>query len=218
MDIYASLSMCRKLVSYTCRKQASYKSAGKFPTKCDYGLNFSRIFCFTCNVQETSFLQKCRKFSYKMFSWYKFERYCHYIEHVGNFPTKCRKISYRWILEQENFLHTSVKCCISAGKFPTHTVKIWIFLSSAGTWFLHFNLQIKVHLATDYHFLFLLEHVVYGYMIYYQSRFESCQCSLTGLNPVNAVWQVWPLALTYKPGMYDCTSSSYKLHSHVLCG
>ena len=33
---------------------------------------------------------------------------------------------------QENFLHTSVKCCTSAGKFPTHTVKIWIFLSSAG--------------------------------------------------------------------------------------
>ena len=30
--------------------------AGKFPTKCDCGLNFSRIFCFTCNVQETSFL------------------------------------------------------------------------------------------------------------------------------------------------------------------
>ena len=26
MDIYASLSMCRKLVSYTCRKLASYKS------------------------------------------------------------------------------------------------------------------------------------------------------------------------------------------------
>ena len=51
---------------------------------------------------------------------------------VGNFPTKCRKISYRWILAQENFLHTSVKCYTSAGKFPTHTVQIWIFLSSAG--------------------------------------------------------------------------------------
>ena len=33
---------------------------------------------------------------------------------------------------QENFLHTSVKCCTSAGKSPAHTVKIWIFLSSAG--------------------------------------------------------------------------------------
>ena len=33
---------------------------------------------------------------------------------------------------QENFLHTSVRCCTSAGKFPAHTVKIWIFLSSAG--------------------------------------------------------------------------------------
>ena len=51
---------------------------------------------------------------------------------VGNFPTKCRKISYRWILVQENFLHTSVKCCTSAGKFPAYTVKIWIFLLSAG--------------------------------------------------------------------------------------
>lgn len=121
--------MCRKLVSYTCRKLASYKSAGKFPTKCDYGLNFSRIFCFTCNVQETSFLQKCRKFSYKMFSWYKFWTL---LSLFWNFPTKCRKISYRWILVQENFLHTSVKCCTSAGKFPAHTVKIWIFLSSAG--------------------------------------------------------------------------------------
>ena len=59
MNIYASLSMCRKLVSYTCRRHTFYKSAGRFPTKCDYGLNFSRIFCFTCNVQETSFLQKC---------------------------------------------------------------------------------------------------------------------------------------------------------------
>ena len=108
MGIYASLSICRKLVSYMCRKLASYKSAGKFPTKCDCWLNFSRIFCFTCNVQETSFLQKCRKFSYKMLSWYKFGYYCLYFEHVweiflqnaGKFPThkckmlhKCRKIS-----------------------------------------------------------------------------------------------------------------------------
>ena len=38
MDIYASLSMCRKLVSYTCWKLASYKSAGKFPTKCFLGI------------------------------------------------------------------------------------------------------------------------------------------------------------------------------------
>ena len=39
------------------------------------------------------------------------------------------KFSYKM---QENFLHTSVKCCTSAGKFPAHTVKICIFLSSAG--------------------------------------------------------------------------------------
>ena len=57
MDIYASLSMCKVYVSYTCRKLASYKSAGKLPTECDFGLNFSQIFYFTCNVQETSFLQ-----------------------------------------------------------------------------------------------------------------------------------------------------------------
>ena len=64
---------------------------------------------------------------------------------AGNFPTKCflgtnlnttvfilnmcRKFSYKM---QENFLHTSVKCCTSAGKFPAHTVKLWIFLSRAG--------------------------------------------------------------------------------------
>ena len=42
---------------------------------------------------------------------------------------KCRKFSYKM---PENFLHTSVKCCTSAGKFPAHTVKIWIFSSSAG--------------------------------------------------------------------------------------
>ena len=64
---------------------------------------------------------------------------------AGNFPTKCflgtnlnatvsilnmcRKFSYKM---QKNFLHTSVKCCTNAGKFPAHTVKIWIFLSSAG--------------------------------------------------------------------------------------
>ena len=96
--------MCRKLVSYTCWKLASYKSAGKFPTKCDFGLNFSRIFCFTCNVQETSFLQKCWKM----------------------------QEDFLQVNTSENFLHTSVKCCTSAGKFPAHTVKIWIFLSSTG--------------------------------------------------------------------------------------
>ena len=85
-----SLSMCRKLVSYTCRKHTSYKSAGKFPTKCFLGTNLNAT---------VSILNMCRKFSYKI---------------------------------QENFLHTSVKCCTSAGKFPAHTVKIWIFLSSAG--------------------------------------------------------------------------------------
>ena len=103
MDIYASLSMCRKLVSYTSQKLASYRSAGKSPTKCDCWLNFSRIFCFTCNVQETSFLQKCRKFSYKMLWWYKFEHYCLYFEHV-----------------QEIFLHMRT----SAGKFSTHKCKM----------------------------------------------------------------------------------------------
>ena len=94
--------MCRKLVFYTCRKLASYKSAGKFPTKCDHGLNFSRIFL-------------CRKLvSYKS---------------AGNFPTKCflgtnlnatvsiLKFSYKM---QENFLQVNT----SAGKFPTHKCKM----------------------------------------------------------------------------------------------
>ena len=125
MDIYASLSMCRKLVSYTCWKLASYKSAGKFPTKCDCWLNFSWIFCFTCNVQETSFLQKCRKFSYKMFL-------CTNLNTTVSILNMCRKFSHKM---PENFLHTSVKCCTSAGKFPAHTLKIWIFLSSAGNMF-----------------------------------------------------------------------------------
>ena len=31
MNIYTTLSMCRKVVSYMCRKLASYKSAGNFP-------------------------------------------------------------------------------------------------------------------------------------------------------------------------------------------
>ena len=106
MDIYVSLSMCRKLVSYTCRKLASYKSAGKFPTKCDCGLIL--VGHFASHV-------KCRKLaSYKS---------------AGNFPTKyflgrnlnssvsilnvCKKFSYKM---QENFLHMST----SAGKFPTN--------------------------------------------------------------------------------------------------
>ena len=70
MDIYASLSMCKMYVSYTCRKLASYKSAGKLPTECDFGLNFSQIFYVMCRK-----LASC-----KMLSWYKFEHYCLYFE------------------------------------------------------------------------------------------------------------------------------------------
>ena len=111
--------MCRKLVSYTCRKHTSYRSAGKFPSNVIMGLILVRY--FASHVM-------CRKLvSYKS---------------AGNFPTKCflgtnlnatvsilnmcRKFSYKM---QENFC---AKCCTSAGKFSAHTVKIWIFLSSAG--------------------------------------------------------------------------------------
>ena len=41
----AHFLMCRKLVSGTCRKLASYKSAGKFPTKHNRGLSSG---CFCC--------------------------------------------------------------------------------------------------------------------------------------------------------------------------
>ena len=81
------------------------------------------LFCFTCNVQEMCFLQKCQKFSCKMFSQYK----------NLNVPsslwmcartclTKCRKLSYTYVF---SMLH-------NAGKFLTHTVKIYSFLSNAG--------------------------------------------------------------------------------------
>ena len=33
----------------------------KFPMKCTCGVTISRLFCFTCNVQEACFLQKCRE-------------------------------------------------------------------------------------------------------------------------------------------------------------
>ena len=84
-----------------------------------------------------------------MFPSYKFEHYCLYFEHV-----------------QEIFLQ-------NAGKFPTHECQMltqvqenYILYKSAvscqvqETWFLHFNLWTQVHLASDFHFLFLLEHDV----------------------------------------------------------
>ena len=52
-----------------------------------------------------------------------------FLVQILNATVSILKFSYKM---QENFLHTSVKCCTSAGKFPAHTVKIWIFLSSAG--------------------------------------------------------------------------------------
>ena len=55
---------------------------------------------------------------------------------------------------QENFLHTSVKCCTSAGKFPAHTLKIWIFLSSAGNMFP--TLQLPNTGALSHWFSFLI--------------------------------------------------------------
>ena len=84
-----------------------------------------------------------------------------------NFPTKCfpttnlnctsfivnicRKTSYIGVqnvaLVQEYLLHilynSGVSCQVQE------------------TLFLHFNLQIQVHLASDFHFLFLLEHVLF---------------------------------------------------------
>ena len=100
-----SLSMCRKLVSYTCRKLASYKRAGMFPTKCDYGLNFSRIFCFTCNVQETSFLQSAGNFQNV------------FLVQILNATVSILKFSYKM---QENFQLVNT----SAGKFPAHKCKM----------------------------------------------------------------------------------------------
>ena len=122
MNIYASLSMCRKLVSTHAGNILPTKAQESFLQNVTMGLILVRY--FASHVM-------CRKLvSYKS---------------AGNFPTKCflgtnlnatvsilnmcRKFSYKM---QENFLHTSVKCCTSAGKFPAHTVKIWIFLSSAG--------------------------------------------------------------------------------------
>ena len=52
-----------------------------------------------------------------------------FLVQILNTTVSILKFSYKM---QENFLHTSVKLCTSAGKFPAHTVKIWIFLSSAG--------------------------------------------------------------------------------------
>ena len=67
---------------------------------------------------------------------------------------------------QENFLHMSTsagkfpthKCKMLHKNFPAHTVKI---CQVQETCFLHFNFQIQVHLATDFHFFFLSEHVCY---------------------------------------------------------
>ena len=52
----AHFLMCRKLVSGTCRKLASYKSAGKFPTKHNRGLSSG---CFCC-LQSTFNVYVCR--------------------------------------------------------------------------------------------------------------------------------------------------------------
>ena len=63
IDIYASLLMCwkhvSKHVSCTCLKHACFLQMCrlKFPTKCYCRLTFSRLFCFTCNVQEAYLLQ-----------------------------------------------------------------------------------------------------------------------------------------------------------------
>ena len=122
--------------------------------------HFYGYLCLTFNMQETSFLQKCRKFSYKLLSWYKFET-------TVSILNMCRKFSYKM---QENFLHMSA----SAGKFPTdkckmlHKCRKISCTYSKNLDFLvkcrkhvsyTFNFQIRVHLATDFHFLFLLEHV-----------------------------------------------------------
>ena len=52
----AHFLMCRKLVSGTCRKLASYKSAGKFPTKHNCGLSSGCFCCFTIRCAGTCFL------------------------------------------------------------------------------------------------------------------------------------------------------------------
>ena len=69
-----------------CRKLASYKSAGNFPTNCFLGINLNTT---------VSILNMCRKFSYKMQ-----ENFLHMSASAGKFPThkckmlhKCRKIS-----------------------------------------------------------------------------------------------------------------------------
>ena len=85
------------------RKHASHKSARKFPTKCTHELAL-----YVMRRKHASY--KSAGISYKMFSWYKFEHYCLYHEHV-----------------QELFLHTSA----NAAQVRTHTVKTWSFLSSA---------------------------------------------------------------------------------------
>ena len=94
-------------------------------------------------------LALCWKFSYKMFSWYKFEHYCLYFEHVqeiflqnaGNSPThkckmlhKCRKISYTYC-KNLDFL---VKCrkhvsYTSTSKYRCTQPLIFIFFISFGT-------------------------------------------------------------------------------------
>ena len=51
------LMVSMKLVSYTCQKLASYKSAGNFPTKCFLGTNFER-YCLYFEI----FLQNAGKF------------------------------------------------------------------------------------------------------------------------------------------------------------
>ena len=79
------------------------QSAGKLLTKCKCGPTVSRLFSFTCNVQEICFLQKCRKVSAKCFIDTN-------LNTTVSVVNMCRKISYTRVAQW----------CTSAGRFPTH--------------------------------------------------------------------------------------------------
>ena len=86
-NVILGLILVRYFASHVmCRKLASYKSAGNFPTKCFLGTNLNTT---------VSILNMCRKFSYKLQ-----ENFLHMSTSAGKFPThkckmlhKCRKIS-----------------------------------------------------------------------------------------------------------------------------
>ena len=125
-------------VSCTCRKYASCKSAGKFPTKCTPGLTFSRLHVMcrkhaSCTLhvtfQKTQIQAAC--FLLTTYVPAKPQMLELFLQNISS--VNCRvfivninmKSSYK---VQETLLHKNTR----AGRFPALTVKAWSFLSCTG--------------------------------------------------------------------------------------